>query len=259
MNKNRGLTIIETLLTLLAGLLVSAVLFEAFGGNAAFYKYQEEESDRFYNLRLSLDLIGRMIHNAGVRNFDDDPKIQPIASRTCGSSSCTTSENLALEYESTLTGLTLCTLFTSTRPTRADTQTSVIERVGVHNSQANRGNYLGCETFDPQTGGKVTSTVELMSYGVDHFQVRFHVVNSDGTHQYRSANDITDWSTIRAVEVALISREIRHASTMIANTSPVKNQVFNFFNNTEMQQFNDSNRRSFHHRTYLLNNRRDGQ
>ncbi|MQM39532.1 hypothetical protein KBTX_03561 [wastewater metagenome] len=196
--RQQGLTLIELMIALVLGLMLSAGAVQLFIANKQSYRLQDalarvQENGRFAVHRLSRDIRMAGYHDplasAAPDAFD--------SGRTADGGGSGANDQIAVVRVYPGETATDCL---------GNSVSAGGERV-INVYQVNGNGSLACYGVDPATGSPIEGSEPLID-GVDSFQVEYGVDSDDdgSVDTYETAGSVSDWGEVIAVRLALLLR-----------------------------------------------------
>lgn len=249
MKAQQGFSLIELMIALLLGLLVTASFLQLMVSTTRSTTFHEDLSIAQSNGRHSLYLISKGMRMGGYRNLVNGTAISPFYQGSCGGSNpCTrdgggtNNDQVAVQYES-VNGLDCAG---NTVPSGGLTA----DLYYIANDPANDNiSSLFCRGFDPSTGSARGAGQPLVQ-GVERLQAVYGIEGSTpGTvDQYVTAGAVSDWRSIRAIRLGVLV-----SSGMDNTVFDLRTRQFNLLNSGNLS-FTDNSARFVYTTAVRLNN-----
>ncbi|MFO1433637.1 MAG: PilW family protein [Candidatus Competibacteraceae bacterium] len=237
----QGLTLVELLVALTLGLLVTATFLQIFSGSKKLYLVQEQSSGIQDNGKFALEWLGKYIRLAGYR---DDPTIRkqytfrlPVTVRSCGSPAITLSSGqvitgrdyivdvvkgtynsdcIIFRYQGNIDGsITDCFGTSIDNNGQADNPQTVINVFFLGFDQNINDWALRCDSITLNANGSIGRNWISQAFinNVQDMQILYGVFdNTAGTQVYLPAAQVANWTNVVSVKIALLLRSEDNAS-----------------------------------------------
>lgn len=207
-----GLSMVELLIAMALGLLLMTGVIQVFLTSRQTYAANEAMGRLQENGRFALDFIARNARNAGYIdpiNLNNLPA--PIALSGCPTSYCTadnissTSDRIALAMQPVpQDGKRYSCTGDEVAPPAVSNSSAII-----YNSFYVKNGSLWCNWGE--IGAASAKTEKEIVPGIDSLRVLYGVAsssNSSSTSRYIPATDITDWTLVRSVRIAVLANSV---------------------------------------------------
>ncbi|WP_018717328.1 PilW family protein [Arhodomonas aquaeolei] len=241
-SRERGLTLIELMIALVLGLMLSAGAVQLFIANKQSYRLQDALARVQENGRFAMQRLGRDVRMAGYHNPLTAPT--PDAFHTDATPS---DSNTADGGSGASDRVAVVRMYPD--ETAADCLGTKAAGERVVNVYSVSGGSLVCRGMDPETGSWLESAQPLID-GVDTFQAEYGIDSDDdgSVDSYEDAGGVTDWSQVITVRLALLLR------TQQDNLRPANADTYNVLGET-VSPGSDGRLRSIFENTIVLRNR----
>ncbi|WP_062268567.1 PilW family protein [Endozoicomonas arenosclerae] len=202
--RQQGLSLIELMLALLLGLLISSTFLQIMLNSSRSTYFHEDLALAQENGRHTLYLLSRAMRRAGYSDTVNS-RVLPFFTGSCGSAAqCTfdgggtDSDQVAVQFlpengedcagNTVPTGeLTADVYYVETDPANDNIDT------------------LFCRGYNP-ANSTARGAARPVIIGVERLQVVYGVTNNDSgnVHQYLAANAVSDWQDVRSVRVGVL-------------------------------------------------------
>lgn len=248
-NKQKGLSLIELMIAMLLGFILTAAILQIFQSISLTFKHNGQLARIQENGRFSLELLSRDIHMAGYRNPDKGELINFFyveATNECKSSDkyCTydgeakESDRIAIQLEAV--NEVDCTGHKVAKG-------KVVVNV-YYISELDNISTLYCRGFDPDKKAWLSEPAALIA-GIDNFQVLYGVSGSDDhVAQYVNAKSVVEWPKVRAVKIGLLINSGEDTGSILS-----KNRRYSVLDSGQLS-FNDNKARYIYSTTFSINN-----
>ena len=228
-----GFTLIELMIAVTIGLLLTVVVAKLFVGSRATYQTTDEISRMQENIRFAFELMSRTVHQAAYRSSPNSFANQVFTGGTIALTGTdgggTTADSFTVRYQGsgngigTADGSVVDCLGREIDAGVMSTNTFTIA------AGANGANALFCNT------GAVGGAVEVAS-DVDNMQVLYgEDTNADlVADRYVPAGNVSNFDNVVAVRLALLFRTTNVGASMMTDTSTYD------LNGTSVGPFNDT-------------------
>lgn len=249
MKKQQGAFLIEIILALAMGLLVTASFLQLMAANSQSTFFHEDLSTAQENGRHSLFLLSRDSRMAGHRTIINLGALEPFYQGSCGGAAICTfdgggtdSDQVAIQYEP-VTGEDC-----AGNPVRVPELTADVYFV-ADDPTNNNISTLFCRGFDPATAIP-RGVGRALVHGVQTLQA-IYGVSSTGTNvvdQYLVASAVTDWTRVLSVRYGVLV-----SSGFTGRPSDVRTRTFDVLNSGTVS-FTDALPRYVYTTTARINN-----
>lgn len=202
MNRVRGFSLVEMMISLVLGLMVLGAVTALYLGSSQSTQFQTSIQRMEENGRIAIDLLSRNLRMAG---YDDPlnafPVDQPLIQGTTGASGAllalpdlkTAADTVGVRYE-------------GGNQIRDCLGAPVLEGAYVTN-------LYGISTDGNLVCGTSTSNRRALVEGVEDMQLRYGIdLDADGfANRYVAAGNVGDWSQVVTVEISLLVSSITDA------------------------------------------------
>jgi type IV pilus assembly protein PilW len=235
--KDRGFTLIELMVAVTIGLMLTLVVANLFLGSRATFQTTDETSRMQENIRYAYQLLTRSIHHAGYRSSPNTVAIQIFNAANQAvmgtEGGGTASDSFTIRYQGSGTGTgTADGSIVNCAGTEVDaaamTYSTFTIAVGT-----NGGNALMCDNGAPGGAVEVVPDVENMQvlFGED--------TNADMVaDRYVSASNVTNFDNVISLRVSLLFRTANISASVLKDTGTydLSGTVVGPFNDTRIRR-----------------------
>lgn len=229
--RQNGFSLIELMVAITLGLLLLAAIIKIFISSSYAFRLQQGSSRSQESGRAGVFILARAIRQTG---FYTDPAQYLFASTIFPASAPAISgteggnnpDTLVIRYQGNADGTIVDCLGNSLAGGVIATNTFSLSAVNA----STNARTLNCTRDIPGATPAVVADVQTLMEGIVDFQVEYGVdTNGDSiADQYVKANAITDWSTVRAVRIALTTNSL----DQVGAGSATKQRITQTYNQT---------------------------
>ncbi len=209
----RGLSLVEVMVALVVGMILTAGLIQAFQSHKLSHQANQGFSMLQENSRFSMDMIGRYLRLAGYRDASPNTLEEDFPTSINGTlmasvpagrvingvnGSSGTPDSITIRY----LGSVLGTSDNCLGSTLVAGQVTNV-RFFIQNKKL----ICKAEILDVNTGAVVSAAAEeILADGVDDMQILYGLDddNNGSANRYRDASGVTDWQDVVSVRVVLL-------------------------------------------------------
>lgn len=246
--RQQGLSLIELMLALVIGLLVSSTFLKLMLNSSRSTYFQEDLALAQENGRHTLYLLGRALRQAGYSD-EVNSLVLPFFTGRCGSAAqCTfdgggnNSDQVAVQF------LPQNSEDCAGNTVPANELTANVYYVAPDPAN-NNIDTLFCRGYNPANSTARGAARAVIS-GVERLQALYGVThnNTNNVHQYLSASTVSDWRDVRSIRLGILVNSGQQARSFEQRT-----RTYNILDSNTLT-FNDGRPRYVFTTAYKLNN-----
>jgi len=234
--RQQGLSLIELMVALTIGLILMLGVGQIFLSNKASYNIQNGLGQLQENARFALNIMSQDIGMAGYDPVEDGTTVDAFNAAN------------TLENQSANADLG----FTVAAGTASDTVEINYTSATDCNGNASGGtatNRYYLNNTDLMCLGNGSATAEVIAEGIENMQILYgeDTDNTGIANHYVSASNVTDWTTIKTVRIALLASTIEAVGALDDNT-------YSLLNTPPLGPMDDNQLRRIFSQTTLIRN-----
>lgn len=211
MTKQQGFSLVEAMLTLVIGLVITASFLQLMVGASKQSRFQESLATSQENGRYSLYLLSKKARMAGHWTELNRGKLMPFYTGSCnGAPQCTfngsgnDSDQIAIQYEPSVSDRKDC-VGNDIPAGEITVDIYYIADEVLNGGGGATASSLYCSGFNPDSG-TTRGTPRALVHGVDMMQVVYGVAPSGSANvdRYLVASAVSDWSEVRSIRIGLL-------------------------------------------------------
>ncbi|PTB99575.1 hypothetical protein C9993_02465 [Marinobacter sp. Z-F4-2] len=214
MLEQKGLSLVELMIAMALGLILTLGVVEIFLSSKQTYTVVVSQSQTQENARVVKHFLGRGLRHAGywddatvpialpnAGDFADNQIVFATNNDTAEANVVDGTDTITVRFNGTADGqLRGCTGMTPTQ------NQIIVDRYYVAPAGANEQvSGLRCDSdLQNMAGTSVSTDSQPLIIGVENLQIEFGIGTADRITQYVSADEVTNWGDVRSVRYALL-------------------------------------------------------
>lgn len=214
MNYQKGLSLIELMIAMTLGLILTFGVVQIFLSSKQTYTVVTSQSETQENARVVKHFLGRGLRHAGywddattpialpaVGDFDENQIVFGANNDSTDAGVVDGTDTITVRFNGTADGqLQGCTGMTP------DENEIIVDRYYIAPAGPNEQvSSLRCDSeLQNMTGVANSTDSQPLIIGVENLQIEFGIGSADRITQYVSADEVTNWGQVRSVRYALL-------------------------------------------------------